>query len=291
MSSGAEPEGRNVVIIGAPRSGTNMLRDLICNAPGVATWPCDEINYIWRYGNARHSSDAFTPDMATPGVREYIRCQFRWVARRYGVTTVVEKTCANSLRVGFVEQVLDAPKYVFIHRDGLDATQSAMVRWRAPFDLAYVLRKARFVPLSTMPYYAGRYLGIRMSRLLSGDKSVSTWGPRWPGMVEQSRTLSLAELCAMQWKECVDRSLDAFEGISEARVLRVSYEALVTAPSDEVSRLAEFLDIDAKSLLASPFFRKIRSDSIGKARSIVDTETLSAIRPIVEPTMQRLAAA
>ena len=39
---GAKP----VVIIGAPRSGTNMLRDVLCDWPGVVTWPCDEINLI-----------------------------------------------------------------------------------------------------------------------------------------------------------------------------------------------------------------------------------------------------
>ena len=41
-----------VVIIGAARSGTNMLRDVLVKLPGVGTWPCDEINYIWRHGNA-----------------------------------------------------------------------------------------------------------------------------------------------------------------------------------------------------------------------------------------------
>ena len=42
---------RDVVIIGAPRSGTNMLRDVLTSLPGFATWPCDEINLIWRHGN------------------------------------------------------------------------------------------------------------------------------------------------------------------------------------------------------------------------------------------------
>ena len=30
--------------------GHNMLRDVLTKLPGVATWPCDEINYIWRHG-------------------------------------------------------------------------------------------------------------------------------------------------------------------------------------------------------------------------------------------------
>ena len=38
-----------VIIIGAPRSGTNMLRDILTNFEGIETWPCDEINYIWTW--------------------------------------------------------------------------------------------------------------------------------------------------------------------------------------------------------------------------------------------------
>ena len=41
------------MIIGAARSGTNMLRDVLTSLDGVDTWPCDEINYIWRHGNIR----------------------------------------------------------------------------------------------------------------------------------------------------------------------------------------------------------------------------------------------
>ena len=140
----------NVVIIGAPRSGTNVLRDFLCSAPGFATWPCDEINSTWRYGNARHSTDALTPDMATSQIRQYIRGRFHWVARRYDANVVVEKTCANSLRVPFVERVLEQPKYLFIYRDGVDVVQSAMRRWRAPLDFPYTLRKARFVPIKDL---------------------------------------------------------------------------------------------------------------------------------------------
>ena len=48
-----------IIIIGAPRSGTNMLRDVLCNLDGVGSWPCDEINYIWRHGNVKNPSDEF----------------------------------------------------------------------------------------------------------------------------------------------------------------------------------------------------------------------------------------
>ena len=60
-----------VFIIGAPRSGTNMLRNILTNFDGVKTWPCDEINYILRHGNVRHPSDEFGVEHATPEVKQY----------------------------------------------------------------------------------------------------------------------------------------------------------------------------------------------------------------------------
>ena len=196
-----------VVIIGAPRSGTNMLRDLLCSVDGVATWPCDEINYIWRHGNVRYPSDAFTAAMAKPWIRDYIQRKFQWVSQHYQAHTVVEKTCANSLRVSFVDRILDEPKFVFIYRDGVDAVGSAMSRWRAKLDLPYLLRKTRFVPLGDLSYYALRYLGNRLSRLRSSDGRLPTWGPVLPDKISLKARHDLAELCALQWQACVETSL------------------------------------------------------------------------------------
>ena len=35
-----------VIIIGAPRSGTNILRDTLTSLSNVGTWGCDEIPYL-----------------------------------------------------------------------------------------------------------------------------------------------------------------------------------------------------------------------------------------------------
>src|SRR6185503_1405135 len=109
-----------LIIIGAPRSGTNMLRDLTCTLPGCGTWPCDEINFIWRHGNVGYPSDAIPPRLATARVRSFIRSRFAKIARQRGLTTVVEKTCANSLRVPFVDSVVPEARYIFLVRNGVD---------------------------------------------------------------------------------------------------------------------------------------------------------------------------
>ena len=139
-----------VVIIGAGRSGTNMLRDVLTRLQGVDTWPCDEINYIWRHGNRESETDEFSVEQASPDVSNFIRAQFASIVRKQGLLSypegdrfIVEKTCANSLRVPFVNSVVPEAKYIFLVRDGRDVIASARKRWQAPLNIPYLLSKAK----------------------------------------------------------------------------------------------------------------------------------------------------
>jgi hypothetical protein len=235
---------RPVVIIGAPRSGTNMLRDVVCQLPGLGTWPCDEINAVWRHGNVSAETDELTAADATPRVQRFIRRAFARLQRRHALAHVVEKTCANSLRVEFVDTVLPEARYIFIVRDGRDAAASAMRRWVAPFDLGYTLKKARFVPPSDAPHYVLRFLENRARRVRSPERRLAVWGPRFSGMSEILHRDGLAAVCGAQWARCVDRAEEAFSNLGGSRVHRVRYERLVDSPAEHVRSLADFLELE-----------------------------------------------
>lgn len=279
---------QDIIIIGAPRSGTNMLRDVLTTFPGVATWPCDEINYIWRHGNVRYPSDEFTPEQATPSVQRYIRQQFDWVARRYQVNTVVEKTCANSLRVEFVDRVVPEAKYIFIRRNGLDAVGSAMKRWKAELDIAYLARKARFVPATDFPYYASRYLWNRIYRLYSREERLAFWGPQLDGMDDLLAEYSLEQVCALQWKRCVDRAEEAFRAMPEGKVCEVSYERFVAQPEPELRRIIRFLGIGASDEAVAAAVAGISAGSVGKGRQGLGEELAEQLQPLIADTQRRL---
>ncbi len=276
-----------VVIIGAPRSGTNMLRDVLCTLDGVATWPCDEINYIWRHGNLRYPSDEFPAELTRPAVQGYIRRQFDWVARRYDAHTVVEKTCANSLRVPFVDAVVPEAKYLFIRRDGLDAVGSAMARWKAPLDIPYLARKARFVPATDLPWYAARYFGSRLHRLASREGRVGLWGPQLDGMDALLARHPLDEVCALQWQRCVEASAEAFAGMLADRWLEVSYEDFVRHPETELERVLDFAGIVADQESRRAAVAGVRADSIGKGRAQLAKETTHRLEALVGDTLAR----
>jgi len=277
-----------VIIIGAARSGTNMLRDMLTQLPGVTTWPCDEINYVWRHRNVTVSHDQFSPDHARPVVRRYIRRAFEKRARRDKCQFLVEKTCANSMRVGFVDAIIPEAKYVFLVRDGRDVVASAIKRWTAPMDIRYIAKKARFVPPADMIYHAGRYATHRVCRLFSAQRRLSTWGPRFVGMREMLATRSLEEVCAAQWARSVESSLNAFERIHVKRVVRLKYEALTERPEVLFAKLLQFLGIDASVEQLRMATRRATPKSIGNWQTILSTDAIERIAPIVEPQLAAL---
>ena len=280
---------QEVIIIGAPRSGTNMLRDVICRLPGFGTWPCDEINYIWRHGNARWPSDELPPELATPEVCRFLDKAFARRARAGGLEWVVEKTCANSLRVPFIDRALPDSLYLFIHRHPLDAVPSAMKRWRASLDLGYTLKKARFVPLSDVPYYGWRFVRNRLHRLFSSERRVASWGPRHEEMDRQLEEYSLPELCAAQWSACAERAAKAFLAMPPDKVLVIAYEEFVSAPSSGLQRICDFLAVDIDSPPRRDLVADVSDRSVGRGRRSLDADTRVRVGQLAAPGLEALA--
>lgn len=280
-----------LIIVGAPRSGTNMLRDALTEASGVATWPCDEINYIWRHGNLRYPSDELPSDLARPRVQGYIRRRFDRIARRYDAQVVVEKTCANSLRVPFVDRVIPEARYIFIHRDGLDAVGSAMARWKAPLDIPYLVRKARFVPVADLPWYAIRYFGGRLHRLVSREGRVGLWGPQVDGMEQLLADHPLDEVCALQWARCVTSAAGAFGAMPGEKWLQVAYEDFVREPERELERVLDFVGVEASSERVRAMVADVRAGSIGKGRAQLAGETVERLEGLVGDALKRFGYA
>lgn len=282
MSGATQP----LIIIGAPRSGTNMLRDALTALPRLGTWPCDEINYIWRHGNLDQPTDEFGRELARPDIRTYIRRRFERIAKREQCEIVVEKTCANSLRVGFVDEVFPDARFLYVVRDGVDVVGSAMLRWRAPLDIPYLLRKALYVPPSDLPHHALRYVANRWHRLHSTEHALASWGPRFEGLVEALANRTLAEVCALQWRACVRRAEEDLSTVDTRRVLRVCYEDFVRQPTLELRRVVHFLERDVTPGQIEHATMKISDHSIGKGRRNLDQRALERILPLIQTDLE-----
>ncbi|MBV1880770.1 MAG: sulfotransferase [Pseudomonadales bacterium] len=277
-----------VVIVGAPRSGTNMLRDILTQLDDVSTWPCDEINYIWRHGNVSHISDEFVREDATPQVKKYVRGKFKTIANEHKVDVIVEKTCANSLRIDFVDEILPEAKYIFICRDGIDAVGSAKIRWTAELDIKYILEKVKFVPISDLPYYGFRYFVNRLYRIFSNNKRLAFWGPKIKGMSVILDEHSLNEVCALQWERCVNKAEKFLDVMPEGKVIKVKYEDLISDPKVEIRRLVEFVGKSVGEEELVGFISDISASSIGKGRRQLGEQEVNTLTGLIGVTLARL---
>lgn len=294
MQAGVRRVSEPVIIVGAPRSGTNMLRDVLTALPGMETWNCDEINLIWRHGNISLPHDELTRADARPEVVAYLQRFFRRFAERSKADTVVEKTCATSLRVAFAARVFPEAKFLFIRRDGMDATASAMQRWNAPLALRYTLRKARYVPARDFPVHATEFARRRLRQRFGGtaqaaeaERMVDTWwGPKPHDYQRLQEQHALAEVAFIQWQRCVERTREDLASLEQGRSHEVVYEEFV---QDPVRGLADVLEFLGRSDLMDPEATDaVRSTSVGKGRSQLGAETVRSLESIGGKTLTEL---
>lgn len=277
-----------VVIIGAGRSGTNALRDTLTALDGFETWPCDEINAIWRHRNTRLPDDEFTAEHARPAVKAYIRRAFQNFWRVSGQPAyVVEKTCANSLRVDFVKKVLPEAKFIHIVRDGGDVTASASKRWRGELEFAglpYFMAKLRYLPPFDAPKYAMAFLRARLLLVLGAKKRLSTWGPRFKD-IEKYADAPIEEICARQWAACVQKSANSLRGISNDTTISVRYEDFTENPVEMIERILKFLNASAQANDLKVAVAPIKKSSVGKGATVLE-KLRPEIRDLVDACMQ-----
>lgn len=267
-------ETRHVILIGAARSGTKVLRDALASATGAGSVPYD-IGYVWRFGNEHSHDDLLSPAAVGERARRFIR----GFVDRYAdgsPPAVIEKTVGNALRVPAVAATFPDATFVHLVRDGVDVVESTRRQWTAPTDLRYLAGKVRHFPLRLAPRYGGKYLRSMAGRRASADGRVGSWGPRYRGIDADLRERGLLTVCARQWREAVDRAREDLDRLA-LPVVEVRYERLVTDPVAELARLAEFTGLPADPERVRAAGARITRGRQGTGRQCLTGAELSAL--------------
>lgn len=270
----AEP----IIIIGAARSGTKFLRDVLGAANGVAAVPYD-VNYVWRYGAEDVPHDVLDPSTLTEQRKAFIRKTLPSLAKARKGDILIEKTVSNTLRLPFVHEVYPNARYVHLIRDGRDVAESAMRQWEAPPDWSALFTKLRGMPLANLGYVMWFVRNFIAGRA-SGRKGGNVWGPRFPGIEDIAEQEGLASVCAQQWTESVMHARRDLAAMPDAkgRVFEIRYDDLVR---DETALrgLCKELDLpDAEKVLAE-WWSRVRPTPQGQwtRLSKADQETFDDI--------------
>lgn len=270
-----------IIIVGAGRSGTKMLRSILNCSDEVISFP-REINYIWRHGNIGYPTDELTPSHARPEVIDYIRNRFNQLNVRNGYRRVVEKTCANSLRVEFVHAVFPDAYIIHLVRDGRSVAESARRRWLAKPELGYLLEKARWVPMTDIPFYGLRFLRFQLGRIKSQSGSQSSWGPRFAQLDGLIQEKSLIEVCGIQWQTCVQSASKACAQLPGEQVFTVRYEDLVQEPVKVSKQIFEHVGLSFLPACEQYVRKNIHPGNLDKWRQNLTPEEQDLLSQTIE---------
>jgi hypothetical protein len=287
-----------VIILGAARSGTKLLRRLVAASGCYAEVPFD-VNYIWRFGNESCRHDVLTPDMLREKVRRFVRARLGQIAahsagtsnpavpaRNVGPLPFVEKTVSNILRAPYVKAIYSEAKYIAIIRDGRDVAESAARCWREPPAAGYLLAKLRTFPWLRCSPYGAKYALNVARRYLGLDRHLRTWGPRYPGIDDDVRRLSLLEVCARQWVASIEHCERARPLFAGNQLLEVRYEELVTDTQSVVERLCSFLCIENRHAVLQHAQQTILTDRVG-IRSRLSSRESQQVFAITRSALER----
>lgn len=276
-----------IFIIGAGRSGTNILRDTLCSFPELVTWPCDEINPIFRHGNTKILDDEFDSSHARPEVSNFIRNAFRKLENRNPNTRIVEKTCANSLRIPFLQHIFPKAKYIFIVRNGYDVAASAKIRWTSKIELKYLLKKFQFVPLIDIPFYVFTFFSNRLIQFNSKVKQMGVWGPIYKGMGEDIHKYPLEEICALQWKNSVEKAFNHLIQINSDDVFFLTYEQFCNNPFAVIKNINQWLQLQWSDEKIHQAVKLVKLRGIpGRGKTELLKDSNNSIESIIEPVMR-----
>jgi len=277
---------RPIIIIGAARSGTTLLGELLSRHVDIAYWV--EPKYIWRYGNPMAQTDERHAEEATPAVRRYIRSTFAsFVARREG-HRFMEKTPTNCFRVPFIQKVLPDAQFVHLIRDGRDVAFSAREKWTSPPKKEALWRRLTSfeIPLRDAPFYAVDFLRDVIGRQVQPDQGY-LWGPHIEGLRAIRDRHGVLYACAVQWKESVRAALDGLTAVPTAQHCTVRFESLVHEPEDVVGRLLQFLELPCDDAMIAHAVETVDASAAGRWEQRNPRE-LNFIRPVLEEMLHQL---
>ena len=274
-----------IIIVGAGRSGTKLLRSVLDTASETVIFP-REINYVWRYGNASYPTDILPPELARPAIQRYVHKKFEGLAQTQPNARVVEKTCANALRVPFVYAIFPDAYFIHIIRDGRAVAESARRRWSAKPELNYLLEKLRWVPARDIPYYGWRYLTYQLGRFNNQSESAqSSWGPRFDGLDELVEQKELLEVCGIQWQTCVQTAQHDFQQLPQAQTLTVHYESLIENPVGLARDIFAWADLSFTNEAKEAITHLVHDGNLSKWRNVLAPAELDNLTKIIRTTL------
>ena len=265
-----------VFLLGAGRSGTKFLRDVLGSSSSIGVIPYD-VGYVWRYGNENFPSDELTPEMITPSIEKHIKNMLSTLVKKNDdyIEILIEKSVPNTLRPSFVRRIYPDAKFIHLIRDGRSVTESAIRSWNSPPKKGYISKKIRYFPWRSYSY-AIWYFKNFLKGVFQYGQNQRIWGPRYSGIDKDVGALPLELVCARQWRKCVETSLSQLDSFPEGKVLTVHYEDLIK-DQKYVEKICNFIGVSNKRGIVDYYNKIVVHSNVDKWRKSLSDEQLKII--------------
>ncbi|PZU51432.1 MAG: sulfotransferase [Thauera sp.] len=218
-----------VFLVGCSRSGTTVTFETI----GASTELVNlgfEIPQFWNdlYGplNNGWHSEAAGAEHALPEHRD---AALRFFYRRLGGGRILDKTCINVMRIGYLHALFPEAKFVFIQRDGRDNISSMIDGWR--------------LGRTDGEFQLTQFFGDFPCPVSINGGEFKEWAfflaPGW----QAYSSAPIEEVCAFQWISANQLALDAAAALPADRWIHLRYEDLFERPVDMFRDVYARLDL------------------------------------------------
>ncbi|MGP1273226.1 MAG: sulfotransferase [Phycisphaerales bacterium] len=272
-----------ILLIGTHRSGTTFFGDALGRHPDIAYWV--EPRHIWTRGNAYTPDDRLDASHATPAIRRRIRRALAEFVERAGKRRLAEKTPSNCLRLPFIDAVLPEARILLILRDGRSVLRSTGEIMQRGTPIRRVVQRAGETPITEWPAAFGAVASLAARKITR--RPMRYWGPKPPGW-RNWIGLDQDELMARQWVGSIACALDDAERLGPDRVLSFRYEDLMAEPESTMRRIVAFTGLSDADELVRFVTAEADPTRVNKWRAELTPDTLERVRPIMEPTLERL---
>jgi hypothetical protein len=264
-----------VIIIGAPRSGTNMLRNILSSLDKIDTWPFDEINFMWRHGHSFNSSDEFLLDTLDIKKINFMRNEFNKISRIYGSNFVLEKTCANTLRIQYVKSIFPEAKFIFIFRNKYDAIESIARNWKlGPNSNNFFKKLTWYRYMDLMKFVINTIPNIILKTIF---KKKFIWGPKLLNFSKIIQNNNFHTIATYQWYKCYIKAKNSISSIDSQDRIIINYEEFVQCPQKFTENILDFLKINYESNQINNLVQNIFKDDIGKGLRVMSSDIIKEI--------------
>lgn len=247
-----------VIIVSAPRSGSNLLFEQLAGIPGFWTIG-GESHAIFRAfphlsaENSQLDSGSLGASHADIETRQLLRSCFLYLLRDTGgraylslpdgerptSVCLLEKTPRNALNIPFLLKVFPDARFVYLHRQPRQAVASLIEAWTLG------LQSGRFKTFQQLPGW---------------DRQ--GWCFLLPPGWREMRGKSLAEIAAFQWSASNRIITEELTLLPVERWTTVAYEEMVADPQTALTSICRFADIDADNL-------RVRSGELPLSRTTI----------------------